>query len=96
MTRRTTKPNASPKDVARPPAADAARITKLDQIIALLRQDGGAALAEMMTATGWQAHSVRGALAAGVKKKTGSAVVSEKLERVRRYRFAGADEAKGE
>jgi hypothetical protein len=58
---------------------------KLGLIIELLRRPGGADLSAMMTATGWQQHSVRGALAGALKKKRGLAIVSEKTEGVRLY-----------
>ena len=41
--------------------------SKLDQLEALLLAEPGASLAEMMAATGWQPHSVRGAMA-GLKR----------------------------
>ncbi|MCX7347465.1 MAG: DUF3489 domain-containing protein, partial [Alphaproteobacteria bacterium] len=34
--------------------------TKADQIVGLLGRVDGASIAEIMNATGWQAHSVRG------------------------------------
>lgn len=61
--------------------------SKLDQVEALLlllRKDG-ASIGEMMAATGWQQHSVRGALA-GALKKRGLAITSEKTDGIRRYR----------
>jgi hypothetical protein len=39
----------------------------------------------MVEATGWQQHSVRGAMAGTLKKKRGLAITSEKVEGVRRY-----------
>jgi hypothetical protein len=47
----------------------------------------------MMTATGWQAHSVRGFLAGTLKKKLGRAVTPEKSEAGRIYRVAEANAA---
>ena len=45
---------------------------------------------QIMEATGWQRHSVRGAIAGALKKKLGLAVTSEKVEdRGRVYRVAG-------
>ena len=38
-----------------------------------------------MTATGWQQHSVRGALA-GALKKRGLIITSDKIDDLRRYR----------
>lgn len=54
----------------------AGRRTKLGLLVDLLRRDGGATVDEMMAATGWQAHSVRGAISGAVKKKLGLDVAS--------------------
>ena len=62
------------------------RRTKLEQIVALLCRPEGASLAELAAATGWQAHSVRGALAGSLKKK-GHVILSEKVDGERRYRI---------
>lgn len=63
--------------------------TKLERLIALLSQPNGATIGEMMTATGWQQHSVRGFLAGTVKKKMGLALTSSKADGdIRRYRIA--------
>ncbi len=43
---------------------------KLVQVISLIERDGGASLNDLMAATGWQAHSVRGALST-LKKRLG-------------------------
>ena len=42
-----------------------------------------------MSATGWQAHSVRGAISGAIKKRLGLKVTSEKSDGVRTYRIAG-------
>ena len=48
----------------------------------------GITVADMTKATGWQAHSVRGALSGTIAKKLGLKVVSEKLaDRGRVYRL---------
>ena len=52
--------------------------SKTEKILALLKRSGGVTLKELMTATGWQAHSVRGFLSAAVGKKMGLTVVSAK------------------
>jgi hypothetical protein len=52
----------------------------------LLGRPGGTTLDELVRATGWQAHSVRGALAGALKKK-GHTITSEKQDGVRRYRI---------
>ena len=45
------------------------RVTKHAQLLTLLGQPSGASIEDMMQATGWQQHSVRGFLAGTVKKK---------------------------
>ena len=72
--------------IPRPTANAAARpVTRLEQLQALLGRQGGASIAEMVEATGWQQHSVRGAMA-GALKKRGLAITSDKVDGVRRYR----------
>lgn len=62
--------------------------TKQAALIAMLRASDGATIAEITTATGWQAHTVRGAIAGALKKKLGLDVSSEKVEgRGRVYRI---------
>ena len=58
--------------------------SKLDALEKLLTRKNGASIAEMMTAAGWQQHSVRGAMA-GALKKRGLAITSTKVDGVRRY-----------
>ncbi|MCA3643290.1 MAG: DUF3489 domain-containing protein [Methylobacterium sp.] len=61
--------------------------SKLATIIALLRSPDGATIAALCEATGWQAHSVRGAIAGSLKRK-GHVVTSLKPEvGPRRYRI---------
>ena len=43
--------------------------TKQAQIIALLQRPEGASIAEIVAATGWLAHSARGLISGGLKKK---------------------------
>lgn len=63
--------------------------TKLAQLLQLLNRPEGASIEDMMQATEWQQHSVRGFLAGTVKKKMGLALTSSKAEGdVRRYRIA--------
>jgi hypothetical protein len=63
--------------------------TKQAMIIELLKRPGGATLAEIVEVTGWQAHTVRGAMAGALKKKLGLTITSEKDEtKGRVYRIA--------
>ena len=54
--------------------------TKRAQIIALLQRPGGASIAEIVEATGWQAHTARGAISGVLKKKLGLTIIAEKVE----------------
>ena len=60
---------------------------KLGALVALLLRPEGASLEAMQAATGWQAHSVRGALSGTIKKKLGLEVASEKTDAGRVYRI---------
>ena len=64
------------------------RVTKQEHVLTLLSQPEGASIEEMMQATDWQQHSVRGFLAGTVKKKLGFSLTSLKPnDGVRRYRI---------
>jgi len=52
--------------------------TKQAVLIELLKHPEGATLAQMTEATGWQVHTVRGAMAGALKKKLGLEITSEK------------------
>lgn len=54
--------------------------TKQARVLELLRRPEGATLAQMAKATGWQPHTVRGALAGALKKRLGITITSEKAE----------------
>ena len=63
--------------------------TKEAQLIAMLRRPEGATIAQVIAATGWQAHTVRGAISGALKKKRGLEVTSEKGEKGEQvYRIA--------
>jgi hypothetical protein len=49
-------------------------------MIALLRRTEGATIDEIVATTGWQKHTVRGAIAGALKKKLSLEVTSEKVE----------------
>ncbi|MDA8248888.1 MAG: DUF3489 domain-containing protein [Rhodospirillales bacterium] len=81
----TAKRPASPK----PAAATEGRQTKQAILIGLLQRPDGATIAELVKATGWQNHSIRGAISFALKKKLGLNVTSQRDEtRGRIYRIA--------
>jgi hypothetical protein len=85
--------NAS--DVAKPvgaPSGSTRSGTKQEAVLVLLRE--GATIAAIMAATGWQNHSVRGFLAAVVRKKLGLTLISEKSDDARVYRVAAERRSK--
>ena len=63
--------------------------TKQAALIAMLQRSEGATIAEVVEATGWQPHTVRGALAGALKKRLGLTIASEKVaNRGRVYRLS--------
>jgi len=62
--------------------------SKQAQVIAMLRQPAGATIPQIMAATGWQAHTIRGTFA-GALKKQGIAITSEKIAGADRVYHAG-------
>ena len=77
---RRAKPKAepAPDNTAKPVAIRAG--TKQAQIIAMLQRPEGATVAEMVEATGWLAHTVRGSISGALKKKLGLPITAEKVE----------------
>ncbi len=74
--------------VAKPSPAAVRPGTKQALLIDLLKRKKGATIDEAIEATGWQPHSVRGAISGALKKKLGLAVTSERVEkRGRVYRI---------
>jgi hypothetical protein len=61
------------------PASGAPDGSKTATVLKLLRRPGGASLNELMEATKWQAHSVRGFLSGTLRKKMGLAIESDKV-----------------
>ena len=64
-----------PKPAKEPKAAST---SKKDQVLALISQKNGATLEEIMTAAGWQKHTVRGFIA--ILGKKGTTIESTKSE----------------
>ena len=80
--------HAAPSKIGPTDDVHAARVTKHDRILTLLTRREGASIPEMMEATDWQQHSVRGFLAGTVKKKLGFSLTSSKADgELRRYRI---------
>jgi hypothetical protein len=75
---RRSKKAASARPV--PPEGKTRAGTKQASVIVMLRARNGATIAEIMAATGWLSHTVRGAIAGALKKKLGLKVSSEKVE----------------
>ena len=72
--------------------SDAAAVrprSNLDLLVSALGDKGGATIDELVAVTGWQKHSVRGAMSGSLRKK-GLTVTSEKVDGVRRYRVESA------
>lgn len=60
--------------------------SRLATIVQHLQASSGASIAELCTATGWQAHSICGAMAGALKRK-GHVITSSVIEGVRRYQI---------
>ncbi|MHA3977397.1 DUF3489 domain-containing protein [Halovulum sp. GXIMD14794] len=77
---------ADPAPKARTPRTG----TKQAKLIEMLRAEGGATIDEIVAKTGWQAHTVRGAMSGALKKKLGLTITSEKIDgRGRVYAISG-------
>ncbi len=61
--------------------------TKLERVIAMLRSPKGVTLDQLVNATEWQRHTVRGAISGAIKKKLGLNVISEARDGKRTYRI---------
>ena len=78
-----------PTQVANTAKAATPRQSKQAEVIGLLRRPEGVTVAEIMAATGWQPHTVRGLFSGTVKKKLGLTLASVREERGRIYRIEG-------
>ena len=81
--RKARKPATEPNTTARRQG------TKQEKVLELLRRPEGATIAQLVKATGWQPHTVRGAMAGALKKRLGIAITSEKPEEGDRVYRAG-------
>src|ERR1700676_105891 len=87
IARKTSKAKSRPRSAPTPSRLAARTDTKHARIIAMLRTPAGATIASLVTATGWQQHSVRGFLAGVVRKKLGLNLVSEQTDKGLVYRI---------
>jgi len=86
-----TTRKSDPKKAKRPDAGQKPARTGSKQavLITLLQRPAGATIEEMVKATGWQQHSVRGLMSGVLKKRLQLTIDSEQEERGRVYRIAG-------
>jgi uncharacterized protein DUF3489 len=68
--------------------------TKQSAAIEMLRSPGGATIAALTRATGWQSHSVRGFLAGVVRKRLKLDLESAVVEGIRVYRITAEQGAR--
>ena len=78
------------KDKTPAPAKPSSRDnSKQAEVIRMLQRPEGATIHQICTATGWQAHTVRGTFAGAFKKKLGLTITSDKAQGGERiYRIA--------
>ena len=73
----TSEPRAAPGETR----IHSTRIgSKQAKVITMLRRPQGASLDEITRKTGWQRHTVRGAISGALKKKLGLTITSERVE----------------
>jgi hypothetical protein len=76
--KKTTRAKKAPKGAKK--ATGARDGSKTAKVLDLLKRPGGVTNKELMKATGWQPHSVRGFLSGTIGKKMGLTVTSTKAE----------------
>jgi hypothetical protein len=69
------------------PQSDAKRPSKQNEVIAMLQRPEGATADEVVSATGWQRHTVRGLFSGTLRKKLRLKLTSAQEERGRVYRI---------
>lgn len=86
--RPTVKKKSRKKDQHRPASSTVKPGTKIALLVEMLSGADGASIGDVVDKTGWQPHSVRGAISGTVKKKLGLNVTSEvEADRGRVYRI---------
>ena len=75
---RANKVTKAPQNATKPKPVDARQGSKTAAVLALVQRTKGATLSEIMQATSWQAHSVRGFISGTLGKKMGLTVTSTK------------------
>jgi hypothetical protein len=94
LTEPTVPPAAEPtgaEGAAEPRQPRSREGTKEALLIGMLRRPEGATIAQVIEATGWQPHTVRGAISGALKKKRGLDVTSGKNEGGERVYWLAAD-----
>jgi hypothetical protein len=87
----TAEPTVAEAEATVEPKPQPREGTKQAVLIAMLRRPEGADLDEIAEATGWQKHTIRGAISGALKKKLGLEVTSTKDAQGRRvYHITGA------
>ena len=76
--KKATPAKKAPKSAKK--ASGAREGSKTAAILEMLKRPGGASAKELLKATGWQPHSLRGFISGTLGKKMGVAVVSSKAE----------------
>jgi hypothetical protein len=87
-----TKPVKARKAEASPvlPKPTPDRSSKQDKLIKLMRRPAGATLADLVKATGWQPHTIRGAISGSLRKRLGLTVTAERSDKGKSvYRITG-------
>jgi len=72
--------SAAPINSATPKPITIRAGTKQAEIIALIQRSEGVSISEIVEVTGWAAHSARGMISGGLKKKLGLPIISEKVD----------------
>lgn len=83
---RKARPGAKSTEVAAhvgegPKLVSIRQDTKQALLIEMLQRPEGASISEILEATSWQAHTARGAISGGLKKKLGLNVVTKNCQR---------------